>query len=536
MIERYALSSGFFYGFSGCTVIVLVIRKKSIFMLEGDGILKRQILLFFVGLCVVTLTSFVSDEILISSAQEGTDNLLGPSKDHRAMDLTTLAFPSAEGFGAWSIGGRGGRVIEVTNLNDSGPGSLRAAIEAEGPRVVVFRVGGTIELEEYLDLNDPYITIAGQTAPGEGISLTKRLRIKDTHDVIIRHIRVRYDALTDNRDGISIINSHNVILDHCSTSWGTDEIISATEHSYDVTIQWCIMAESIPKESGKGSLISSGARNISIHHNVYAHNFQRNAKLKGDKDVLNGKDAIFDFVNNIIYNWEGYATAVTGNGKGNVVGNYYKAGPNTDNPLNGPREILYWERRGGHAIYMNGNVGPNCPDGCEDEWEKMAGSYDGKHSCFQSGGQCLDSKSDTRHAAPQVNTTSAFEAYEQVLANAGATLPQRDDVDKRIIKDIKDGTGQLINDPPTGDSMLNYAESQLADNDHDGMLDAWEMSHFNTLDRGSATDSSSDCDGDGYTDLEEFLNDTDPQSNGILCQTGGVVEDQYLEFLPIILN
>jgi len=189
------------------------------------------------------------------------------------------AFPGAEGFGAKSIGGRGGRVIEVTNLNDSGPGSFREALDASGPRIVVFRIGGTIELKSRIRITNSFLTIAGQTAPGGGISLKydPEFLIGDwsagTHDIIIRYVRFRHTANIDNQDAINILSgSHDIILDHISASWGTDETVSVITQSHDVTIQWSIISESIFTKGGnnKGSLFSSGAYDISAHHNLYS--------------------------------------------------------------------------------------------------------------------------------------------------------------------------------------------------------------------------------------------------------------------------
>src|SRR5688500_12051517 len=219
------------------------------------------------------------------------------------------AFPGAGGFGANSVGGRRGRVIEVTNLNDAGPGSLRAAIEAEGPRNVVFRIGGTIELQSELVLANSFVTIAGQTAPGGGITLKTHpsntrsaLTIaRGTHDVIIRHLRSRpgpHEGFpkpksgrepdsSEVKDAIQILGARNVILDHCSASWATDEVVSTFFDAQDVTIQWCIIAEALVKSrpdqslAGKGLLIGSkGGERISVHHNLLVHNVGRNPMIK----------------------------------------------------------------------------------------------------------------------------------------------------------------------------------------------------------------------------------------------------------------
>jgi len=179
----------------------------------------------------------------------------------------TLAFPGAEGAGKWPQGGRGGRVIPVTNLDDSGPGSLRAAAEAKGPRTVVFRVSGTIELQTPISIKQPFLTIAGQTAPGEGICLKgQSLLISNTHDIIIRHLRCRpgdKTSLPGEMDAISMSSVRDVILDHCSATWSTDECLSVTRDSDRVTVQNCLIAEALTSHA-LGSIIGSYVGSISF--------------------------------------------------------------------------------------------------------------------------------------------------------------------------------------------------------------------------------------------------------------------------------
>ena len=229
------------------------------------------------------------------------------------------AFPGAEGFGANAVGGRGGRVIEVTNLNDSGSGSLRAALETSGPRIVVFRVAGNIVLTSAIDIRDPYVTIAGQTAPGDGITLRnvpsnlKSPLIVRTHDVVVRYIRSRPGKPgpgtggSDNLGAIKIFNdqpnqSYNVIVDHCSLSWGTDEMLSTFYKTYDVSLQWNIVSEGLDCETDSfkcrsyGILVGeSGGHSVSVHHNLVAHVVQRAPRMR--------IDGVVDVVNNVVYNW-----------------------------------------------------------------------------------------------------------------------------------------------------------------------------------------------------------------------------------------
>jgi pectate lyase len=222
-------------------------------------------------------------------------------------------FPGAEGFGAHTGGGRGGRVIEVTTLNDRGPGSLRAAVDAAGPRLVVFRTGGTIELQSPLAITHPFITIAGQTAPGGGITLKNGpanlfapLQVK-THEVVIRYLRSRPGPSgkpSPNVDALTIADPqrtvYNVIVDHCSFSWSTDEVVNVWYDAKDVTLQWCIMSEGLDKSTNpegpasRGPLLGGrGSERISFHHNLIAHNRGRNPMIKSS--------GVVDVVNNVVH-------------------------------------------------------------------------------------------------------------------------------------------------------------------------------------------------------------------------------------------
>ena len=223
----------------------------------------------------------------------------------------------------------------VTNLYDSGPGSFRAACEAAGPRTVIFRVSGIIELQDRVDIREPFITIAGQTAPGGGICLKNhRLGVVDTHDVIIRHLRVRKGNLTrQSSDTLDIFNSRNIIIDHCSLSWGTDETVSSSG-DLQVTIQWCMITEGLPdgshveKTHGKGSLLTGNHGGISLHHCIYAHHERRTPRVGGVSEEMPG--IVLDCRNNVIYNWgdmSGQSTVCPV--KINYVGNYLKPGAST---------------------------------------------------------------------------------------------------------------------------------------------------------------------------------------------------------------
>ncbi|HUG93493.1 MAG TPA: hypothetical protein VML55_21820 [Planctomycetaceae bacterium] len=427
----------------------------------------------------------------------------------QAFEPQTPAFPGAEGFGAQARGGRGGRVIEVTNLNDRGPGSLRAAIEARGPRIVVFRTGGTIELQSELVLTEPYITIAGQTAPGDGITLKTHPSIPQSaltikggaHDVVIRYIRSRPGPSTVQavrgddsqiKDALQILDAHDVIIDHCSFSWASDEVVSTFSTAHDVTIQWCVIAEALRSPDGrgpdgKGLLIGNReARNVSVHHNLLAHNAGRNPLIKCRGPV--------DLVNNVVLAPAAVAIAVDGEfGRTpvNIVGNHVAA-PNSDG-------LVYGAWALGNrpvSLFVRDNLGPYRTRD-EQPQEFFVRPMGGGRKFLV----------ETPHDAPPVTTTSVREAFDRVLAEAGCTRPVRDAVDQRIVQDVRQQRTRLIRDPSEVGGWPELATgTPPADSDHDGMPDDWEREHG--FDPRNPADGAGDADGDGYTNVEEFLNGT----------------------------
>lgn len=417
------------------------------------------------------------------------------------------AFPTAEGFGASAIGGRGGRVIEVTNLNDNGPGSFRAAVTASGPRTVVFRIGGTISLLNPLEISSGFLTIAGQTAPGGGIALRTRSVISvggeaSVSDIIVRYLRFRYDMThgPTNQDVVTFNGTRN-IFDHCSFSWGTDATFSAGKANHS-TVQWCIISEGLTK----GSEFSEGSHRLSIHHNLWAHHFERLPKIRGENALLGGNAAIFDFVNNVVYNWANYATGLAGSAQANAVNNYYKAGANSPSPGK-VAEIVRMQGEPGRSLYVVGNFGPSCSGlDCSNQWASIISDVGGVRGD--------NTRTDSRHAAPQVVTTSAAQAFTEVLARAGASFPMRDAVDQRIVSDVKNGSGRILGDgtgivKPGQDPGVVFGWPVLApgaapaDSDHDGMPDSWEVARgLNPNDPNDGPKVSAN----GYTNLENYLN------------------------------
>jgi pectate lyase len=413
------------------------------------------------------------------------------------------AFPGAEGFGAYAIGGRGGRVLEVTNLNDSGPGSLRAAVEASGARIVVFRVSGTIELLSRIRIENPFVTIAGQTAPGGGITLKNHpsnirstLEIR-THDVVVRHIRSRPGPSaepSDTVDALTISAGHNIIVDHCSLSWATDEVVNTWNDVHDITIQWSIISEGLHKSThpkgkhSKGMLLgSNGAQRISVHHNLFAHNYDRNP----DVNLV----GVVDVVNNVFYNAARWSEIKDKYGQGNqqinIVNNYYKPGPSSGNK---GYEVFYYSNTGRHPeVYVKGNIGFHRTS--DDQPQEMIVREDSRWMI-----------SNSRFQAPPITLVSAAEAFDLVVANAGATVPMRDAVDRRIVQDVRYGTGRVINDPSEVGGWPELVSGIApADSDHDGMPDEWEDSRG--LNKQDPVDGAAYRNDSGETHLDEYLNE-----------------------------
>ncbi len=349
-----------------------------------------------------------------------------------------LAFPGAEGYGRFAQGGRGGRVIEVTNLNDSGPGSLRAAIEAEGPRTVVFDVGGLITLESRLVIHNPYLTIAGQTAPGKGICIRKyNMGVGGSHDVIIRYVRVRPGNIAGlTLDGMGMAGTDHSIIDHCSISWTQDESFSSRA-AKNITFQRNLISEALniaghkKYEKGKqhGYAASIGGDVGSFHHNLLAHCEGRNWSLAGGLDKGGRHTGRLDIRNNVVYNW-GSRTTDGGVMQLNYVNNYYKPGPASKvfHVLMAERDLV--AAFGPQEYYVAGNVmeGHYGPD------KALAGVRGQRHEPI------ADFIVDKPFFDSYVTTESAAEAYEDVLADVGCNVPVLDEHDQRVIEETRSGT------------------------------------------------------------------------------------------------
>lgn len=400
------------------------------------------------------------------------------------------AFPGAEGFGRQAQGGRGGAIIKVTNLNDSGPGSLRACTDAMGPRTCVFTVGGVIRFVTRPPIiRNPYLTIAGQTAPGGGILLTHNggpmgltpLVIKRTHDVIVRHIRVRTDRNGDNRaanDAFTIEHSRNVILDHVSGSWALDENVNGEGLNDNITISWSIFAEGIPRHD-KCALLGSNAsepQKLSFVKNLCAHNGDRNP------DVNFAPGSCINVINNVFYN-AGFQFAEVWEGSGgtpvNIVNNYFRAGPSTSRGIAAiDRQII--GSTGRSRIYHDGNQ----LDGLFRQLTEPA---------------ALNVVDDP--VCPlESNMLRAIDAYKKVLAGAGA-FP-RDSYDARILNEVKRRSGAIISKDAPRTLPVIASGMPYRDADQDGMSDAWERAQGMDPAR---FDAWGDVNGNGWSNFDEFL-------------------------------
>jgi pectate lyase len=411
-----------------------------------------------------------------------------------------LSFPEAEGYGKFVSGGRGGKIIEVINLNDQGPGSLRSALNYSGPRIIIFKTSGTISLNSELLITNGDLTIAGQTAPGEGICIKNYQTTINAENVIIRFIRFRLgDEKKQEADALSVMNSKNIIVDHCSFSWGIDEVFSFYDNE-NSTVQWCIISEALNDsyhqkgEHGYGGIW--GGKNISFHHNLFAHNSSRNPRFNGARtNTLPGEEHA-DFYNNVIYNWGINSSYGGENGNYNIIANYYKSGPgakkNTKNRIVEPWGTGNW--------FVAENFVEGSPDISEDNWN---GGVQGDYT------DCKDIKSNIPLCNETINYQEADKAFTDVLKFTGAIYPERDEIDVRIINEVQNnsvysGNGIINSQTEVGGWPELISYESPADSDHDGMPDEWELKmNLNPNDPEDRNNFGST----GYTFLEEYLNE-----------------------------
>lgn len=433
------------------------------------------------------------------------------------------AFPGAQGFGQFTTGGRGGKILFVTNLNDAGPGSLRAAVESFGSRIIIFKVSGNISLKSALKIINPDITIAGQSAPGDGICIKDYPVTVQAGNVIVRYIRFRMgDEAMQEGDAFGGRFNKNIIVDHCSMSWSTDECVSFYANE-NTTVQWSIISESLKTSvhvkgaHGYGGVW--GGKNASFHHNLLAHHDSRNPRLGEEAGKAFALTDLVDLRNNVVYNWGGNS-CYGGEGMNvNMVNCYYKPGPITTktdrilsidkNKILGTEVYDVWGK-----FYINGNYVEGNPNATNNNWDY--GVYNQFHSSY--GVVSEVDKKNMKLDAPldikgNVTTHTAQIAYERVLKYVGANLV-RDAVDTRIIDNVKNksysfegsngGTKGMIDSQSDvgGWPELNSTTSPL-DTDNDGMPDTWEIERkLNpNLNNPNGKDLSS-----AYDNIEVYLN------------------------------
>lgn len=464
------------------------------------------------------------------------------------------AFPGAQGGGMYSFGGRGGAVLVVSNLNDDGPGSFRDACESAGPRIVLFNVAGIIRLKDRIRIRAPYITIAGNTAPGDGVCIAGNTVELETHDVIIRYMRFRRGETDagDRNDSIGGNPIGNIMIDHVSASWGLDENMSMYRHMYtppgggpdqklptvNITIQNSIFSEALNiYHHAFGSTI--GGLNSTFVNNLWACNTGRNPSV--------GMYGDFTFANNVVFNYR-HRTVDGGDHRSfyNIINNYFKPGPGT------PREAIAYrllkpESERSKVVfdnfgkaYVEGNFVEGYPEVSEDNWK--GGVQPSSQAPVEEVLPKIRSHQPFPHAKLQI--TNARQAYDTVLENSGATLPVRDAVDTRVIATVRSGKVVVatvapsslelaakvgyaqkyidevaegvkvgfITDPREVGGYPDYKGTPFRDQDQDGLSDDWERS--NKLDPNNKSDAGLDSDGDGYSNVEEFINGTDPQRSG----------------------
>ena len=501
----------------------------------------------------------VAFPIVKKEAMEGRSYVPWAFRPYDLKQSKIPSFPGAEGGGMYTFGGRGGKVITVSNLNDDGIGSFRWACEQGGARIIVFNVSGIIKLKTPIIVRAPYITIAGQSAPGDGVCIAGESFQVNTHDVVVRHMRFRRgnthvwyreDSFGGNPVG-------NIMIDHCSCEWGLDENISFYRHMFDlgdaigsrkeptvnVTIQNTISAKSLDTYNHAfGSTI--GGENASFMRNLWADNTGRNPSI--------GWGGVFNFVNNVIYNWV-HRTADGGefSTMSNFVNNYYKPGPLTPKDSNVGWRIIKSESRSGKLfpfkqfgrVYADGNIVEGYDAITKNNWAGGIQTADKDGDLAEDELAIMHSKEP--FVMPHMTILPSNQTFDYVLNNVGATIPKRDIVDQRVIDEVRTGNAYyekklpkvnpygdlwglspksqapdgsfkyrrlakdsykegIITDPRQMGGYPQYKGKPYKDSDKDGMPDEWEIA--NGLNPNDPSDAVKDCTGDGYTNIEKYIN------------------------------
>ncbi len=487
--------------------------------------------------------------IVEKEAREGRPYIPWAGTPKALPQASIPAFPGAEGGGMFTCGGRGGKVFVVTSLEDNGPGTFREACEAGGARIVVFNVSGIIRLKTPISIRAPYITIAGQTAPGDGVVIAGESVDIDTHDVIIRHMRFRRGEVNVLRrdDAVSGEAIGNIIIDHTSASWGLDESLSLYRNMWspepdrhpgrspeklptvNITVQNSIIAETLDTYNHAfGSTF--GGLNSTMARNLFANNVARNPSV--------GMWGDFSFVNNVIFNWWN-RTMDGGDYRSmwNIINNYYKPGPIT--PEESPIRYRIAKPEKGSIdstifgrIYANGNRIHDNKEVSDDNWAggiQLGMPHEEAVKYFD------QVRARTPFPMADVRIMPASEAFEWVLDHAGATIPKRDEVDTRIVKQARTGVIEyregldakdskyvkrrlpadsykkgIITDISQVGGYPEYNGTPYTDSDSDGMPDWWEEKHG--LNPNDPADANGDINGDGYTNIEKFINGINPET------------------------
>lgn len=436
---------------------------------------------------------------------------------------TPIAFPTAEGFGKYTTGGRGGNVFIVTNLNDSGEGSLRNAVEAKGPRILVFAISGTIHLSSPLSIKSD-ITIAGQTAPGDGICLADYPVTLGGNNIIIRYMRFRMGDKNQNKgqvngggsdDAFGGTRRKNIIIDHCSMSWSTDEVCSVYAGD-STTLQWNLITEPLNysyhfetgdkdfERHGYGGIW--GGQHLSAHHNLIAHCNSRTPRFDG---IRNAPAENVDYRNNVIYNWGGNNVYAGEGGTYNIVNNYYKYGPSTSNKVK-YQVANPWKKDPSIPFgkwYVDGNFVDGSPEVTAQNWLGVT---------LNEGTERDKQTAMLKEAFPAVsiNTQKATDAYDLVLKLAGASH-RRDTLDSRVVGEVKNRTGRFVDVQGGHPHGTSYEQTKTAwpvlksepapqDADKDGMPDEWERN--NRLNPADASDAAKMGLHSFYTNIEVYIN------------------------------